>query len=192
GRLLPERGTGVEDVGDPVGELVVGRVVDVQGDGFDADGPDLVEVGGVAVARQPVDGVALRRELARDREADAPRGTGNEDPFSSEHGVMLSHAGGQRETAVVAIANDLQSHVDGDFCYLTTRWRVAGNPREIEIWFALDTETPTTLFLMAGGGDGSDWVRNLQAEPAVTVRVGDTTYAARARVVDPESDEDER
>jgi deazaflavin-dependent oxidoreductase (nitroreductase family) len=90
------------------------------------------------------------------------------------------------------IAARLAPHVDDDFCYLTTRGRVTGKPHEIEIWFALDTEQPTTLFLMAGGGDGSDWVRNLRVEPAVTVRVGDTTYAARARVVDPASDEDER
>ena len=90
------------------------------------------------------------------------------------------------------LAAQLAAHVDDDFCYLTTRGRVTGNPHEIEIWFALDTEAPTTLFLMAGGGDESDWVRNLRAEPAVTVRVGDTTYAARARVVDAASDEEER
>ena len=87
---------------------------------------------------------------------------------------------------------DLRDRADDDFCYLTTRGRVTERPHEIEIWFALDTESPTTLFLMAGGGDGSDWVRNLRAEPAVTVRVGDTTYGARARVIDPESEEDER
>ena len=89
-------------------------------------------------------------------------------------------------------ASELADHVDDDFCYLTTHGRVTGNPHEIEIWFALDTEQPTTLFLMAGGGEGSDWVRNLRAEPAVTVRVGDTTYAARARVIEAASDEDER
>jgi deazaflavin-dependent oxidoreductase (nitroreductase family) len=89
-------------------------------------------------------------------------------------------------------AAQLADHADDDFCYLTTRGRVTGKPHEIEIWFALDTVRPATLFLMAGGGDGSDWVRNLRVEPAVTVRVGGTTYAARARVVDPESEEDER
>jgi deazaflavin-dependent oxidoreductase (nitroreductase family) len=93
---------------------------------------------------------------------------------------------------VTDIAAQLADHVDDDFCHLTTRGRVTGRPHEIEIWFALDTELPMTLYLMAGGGDGSDWVRNLRAEPAVTVRVGDTTYEARARVVDPESEEDER
>lgn len=44
---------------------------------------------------------------------------------------------------------------------------------------------------MSGGGDTSDWVRNLCAEPAVTVRVRDVTYTARARVVD-DADEERR
>ena len=95
-------------------------------------------------------------------------------------------------TAPSSLASELAAHIDDDFCYLTTRGRVTGNPHEIEIWFALDTASATTLFLMAGGGDQSDWVRNLRAEPAVTVRVGDATYAARARVIEAESDEDER
>ena len=86
-----------------------------------------------------------------------------------------------------------RDNADDDFCYLTTRGRVTGSPHEIEIWFALDPEWGrTTLYLMSGGGDGSDWVRNLLVEPSVMVRVGDTTFSARARVVDPESEEDER
>jgi deazaflavin-dependent oxidoreductase (nitroreductase family) len=76
---------------------------------------------------------------------------------------------------------------DDDFCYLTTRGRVSGDPHEIEIWFAL---AGTTLYLMSGGGDRSDWVRNLQAEPKVTVRLRDTTYDATARVVEAGTDED--
>ena len=90
------------------------------------------------------------------------------------------------------LATRLAEHVDDDFCYLTTRGRVTGQPHEIEIWFSLDTDHSTTLFLMAGSGDGSDWVRNLRVEPAVTVRVGDTTYAARARVIESGSDEEAR
>lgn len=81
----------------------------------------------------------------------------------------------------------LAAHADDD-CYLTTRGRITGQPHEIEIWFALDG---TTLYLLAGAGTASDWVRNLQADSAVTVRLGDTTYAAHARVVDPNTDEDE-
>jgi deazaflavin-dependent oxidoreductase (nitroreductase family) len=76
---------------------------------------------------------------------------------------------------------------DDDFCYLTTRGRTSGTPHEIEIWFALDS---ATLYLLSGGGDGSDWVRNLRAEPAVTVRLRDTTYDAFARVVEAGTEED--
>jgi deazaflavin-dependent oxidoreductase (nitroreductase family) len=79
--------------------------------------------------------------------------------------------------------------VDDNFCYLTTRGRVTGRPHEIEIWYARDGDT---LYLLAGGGDRSDWVRNLRAEPAVTVRLGGVTSAARARVVEGETTEDGR
>ena len=75
---------------------------------------------------------------------------------------------------------------DDDYCYLTTRGRVTGNDHEIEIWYARDGDT---LYLLAGAGERSDWVRNLQAEPAVWVRVGDATYSATARVV-TDADED--
>ena len=84
--------------------------------------------------------------------------------------------------------DELSAATDDDFCYLTTRGRVSGRPHEIEIWFALDGRT---LYLLSGGGDASDWVRNLRAEPAVTVRLRDTTYAAAARVVEA-GDESER
>ncbi len=68
-----------------------------------------------------------------------------------------------------------------DYCYLTTRGRVTGAPHEIEIWFAVDG---TTLYVLAGAGTRSDWVRNLQSDPAVTVRLRDVTLDAAARVVD--------
>jgi deazaflavin-dependent oxidoreductase (nitroreductase family) len=84
--------------------------------------------------------------------------------------------------------DELTAATDDDFCYLTTRGRVSGRPHEIEIWFALDGRT---LYLLSGGGDRSDWVRNLRAEPTVTVRLRDTTYAATARVVEA-GDESER
>lgn len=84
--------------------------------------------------------------------------------------------------------DELLAATADDFCYLTTRGPVSGRPHEIEIWFALDGRT---LYLLSGGGDQSDWVRNLQAEPAVTVRLRDTTHAATARVVEA-GDESER
>jgi deazaflavin-dependent oxidoreductase (nitroreductase family) len=77
------------------------------------------------------------------------------------------------------------------FCYLTTTGRVSGRPHTIEIWFALHDRT---LYLLSGGGDRSDWVRNLLAQPEVIVRVGRRDaagLAGRARVLEPGTGEDE-
>lgn len=72
------------------------------------------------------------------------------------------------------------------FCYLTTTGRQTGRPHEIEIWFAVEGGS---LYLLSGGGERSDWVRNLLANPAVNVRVGAATATATARVVtDPDED----
>ncbi len=76
------------------------------------------------------------------------------------------------------------------YCYLTTTGRVSGKPHTIEIWFGHTPDRPDTIYLMSGGRDASDWVRNLRRNPAVTVRLGERTYEARARVVDPGTDED--
>jgi deazaflavin-dependent oxidoreductase (nitroreductase family) len=58
---------------------------------------------------------------------------------------------------------------------------VSRRPREIEIWF---TEHAGRFYLVAEHGENAQWVRNLRADPAVSVRVGDRRFAARARVVD--------
>ena len=75
---------------------------------------------------------------------------------------------------------------DEDFCYLTTRGRVSGRPHTIEIWFALDQRT---IYMLAGGRESSDWVKNLLRDPQVSVRIRDTVYDGQARVVErPEED----
>lgn len=56
---------------------------------------------------------------------------------------------------------------------------MSGEPREIEIWFALHH---STAYLMAGGGEKAHWVRNLRRSPSVSVRIGGTTFAATGRV----------
>jgi deazaflavin-dependent oxidoreductase (nitroreductase family) len=73
------------------------------------------------------------------------------------------------------------------FCYLTTTGRITGTPHRIEIWFAL---ADGIVYLLSGGRDESDWVRNLIAVPAVTLELGDEVRSTTARVVDPASPED--
>lgn len=75
---------------------------------------------------------------------------------------------------------------DLDYCYLTTKGRRTGSPHTIEIWFALHRGV---VYVLSGGGDGSDWVRNLQTHPTVGLRLGDRDMICRARVVaDPDED----
>ncbi|HEU5011529.1 MAG TPA: nitroreductase family deazaflavin-dependent oxidoreductase [Roseiflexaceae bacterium] len=81
---------------------------------------------------------------------------------------------------------DIQQYADDDFCYLTTTGRVTGRPHEIEIWFALHENT---LYMLAGGREKSDWVKNIQKNPQVRVRLGGETFEGRARIV-TDGDED--
>jgi deazaflavin-dependent oxidoreductase (nitroreductase family) len=73
-----------------------------------------------------------------------------------------------------------------DYCYLTTTGRKSGNPHEIEIWFGIQGNS---LYLLSGGGDDSDWVRNLRANPNVKVRIGKHTFTGIARIVSEDKEE---
>ena len=84
---------------------------------------------------------------------------------------------------------DLRALAEENFCYLTTQGRVTGRPHEIEIWFSHVPETPT-LYMLSGGGDRSDWVKNLRRNPEVTVRIAQGRFAGLAREArDAEEDE---
>jgi deazaflavin-dependent oxidoreductase (nitroreductase family) len=69
---------------------------------------------------------------------------------------------------------------DDDFCSLSTTGRTTGRVHTIEIWFAADGGT---IYLLSGGGERSDWVRNLVADPHVRVRIRDHEWPGSARVV---------
>lgn len=75
-----------------------------------------------------------------------------------------------------------------DYCYVTTTGRRSGRPHRIEIWYAADGNT---IYLLAGGGLKSDWVRNLSADPALLVELDGEIRNARGRLV-VDSDEAQR
>ncbi|NLG23241.1 MAG: nitroreductase family deazaflavin-dependent oxidoreductase [Actinomycetales bacterium] len=77
--------------------------------------------------------------------------------------------------------------LDAPFAYLTTTGRVSGRPHRIEIWFALDGQR---VFLMSGGRDRSDWVKNLMVTPEATVEIAGVRRSGRAVVVGTESPDD--
>ena len=68
---------------------------------------------------------------------------------------------------------------DEDFAYLTTTGRRSGRPHRIEIWFAL---REGRIYLLSGGGDRADWVRNIRKDGRVRIQVGSRSVAARARI----------
>ena len=76
------------------------------------------------------------------------------------------------------IASVLSQLADADYCYVITTGRVTGKPHEIEIWFGMDGDT---IYLLSGGGDKSDWVKNMRVQPKVTVRIAKRQFTGLAR-----------
>jgi deazaflavin-dependent oxidoreductase (nitroreductase family) len=73
---------------------------------------------------------------------------------------------------------DLQAFTGEDFCYLTTTGRVSGRAHTIEIWYALHGHT---VYMLSGGGDRADWVKNAAVTPQVTVKIRERVFAGTAR-----------
>ncbi len=72
-----------------------------------------------------------------------------------------------------------------EYLYLTTTGRRSGQPRMIEIWFA---EVEGRFYLIAEHGARAHWVRNIQADPRVKVRVGDRQFHGRGRTLEEMQD----
>ena len=81
----------------------------------------------------------------------------------------------------------MQAWAGVEFCYLTTTGRRSGRPHTVEMWFAL---SDGRVFMLSGGRDGSDWVRNIQSEPRVEIRIADERRAGLARVLVPDTADD--
>ncbi len=73
-----------------------------------------------------------------------------------------------------------------DFCYLTTTGRVSGRSHTIEIWFAIEGKI---LYMLAGGREKSDWVKNVLKNPAIQVRIVKSTFNGQARIIESEEED---
>ena len=83
--------------------------------------------------------------------------------------------------------DELLSHFKNEeYCYLTTKGRITGKPHKIEIWFGLKDNT---AYLLSGGMDRSDWVKNLRKNPSVTLKIAKKTFKATARIVEDKEEE---
>lgn len=70
------------------------------------------------------------------------------------------------------------------YIYVTTTGRKTGNPHQIEIWYVYHDGA---YYLVSEAGEGSHWVKNIRANPEVTLRLGTRDaepIPARGRPVD--------
>lgn len=71
------------------------------------------------------------------------------------------------------------------FLYLTTTGHKTGKPHEIEIWYV---EHQGRYYLVSEMRQRSHWVQNIQANPAIALRVGQRDAPlinGTGRVIDP-------
>ena len=71
--------------------------------------------------------------------------------------------------------SSLESHWN---CRLTTRGRRSGQAREATIWFALGSG----VVYLTGSASHPHWCRNLEANPEVSLRIGEMRLEGVARV----------
>ena len=83
--------------------------------------------------------------------------------------------------------SELEHLAQEDFCYLTTTGRISGRPHTIEIWFALHH---STLYILAGDRDKSDWVKNILKYPPVSIKLGTLLYSGLGRIISPTTEDD--
>jgi deazaflavin-dependent oxidoreductase (nitroreductase family) len=74
------------------------------------------------------------------------------------------------------------------FLYLTTIGRRTGVPREIEIWFV---EANGKFYVLAEHFQKAHWVKNIERNPRVVVRLSEQRFEATARALDQERDRDD-
>jgi deazaflavin-dependent oxidoreductase (nitroreductase family) len=71
---------------------------------------------------------------------------------------------------------------------LTTVGRKTGKLRTIEIWFVVYQRR---IYLLAEQGLKAQWVRNIQANPEVTMQIEQRRFQARGRILDDARDRQE-
>ena len=76
-----------------------------------------------------------------------------------------------------------------DFCYVTSTGRTTGRSHRIEIWFAPAPDADT-IYMLSGGRERADWVRNLVASPRCRVEIGDQHFVGYGRVIEQTAEDE--
>ena len=81
---------------------------------------------------------------------------------------------------VLALVADLAAIQDESTVRLVTIGRKSGAPRSVTIWFVADAGR---IYVQAGRDGSTDWFKNLQKTPSVTLEVGERRLKGQASVV---------
>lgn len=72
------------------------------------------------------------------------------------------------------------------YCLLTTRTRISDRSHTAELWFV---PAPGGVYLMSGSGGLTSWFLNLQTEEEGVLRIGGSSWLARAAFLAEEDEE---
>jgi deazaflavin-dependent oxidoreductase (nitroreductase family) len=75
-----------------------------------------------------------------------------------------------------------------DVCDMETVGRVSGRAHVVEMWFAAHPALDR-LYMLSGGRDDADWVRNIRHNGRVRVRIGQRWLAGTAQLIEGDADE---
>jgi deazaflavin-dependent oxidoreductase (nitroreductase family) len=70
-----------------------------------------------------------------------------------------------------------------DVCDMETVGRVSGRAHVVEMWFAAHPALDR-LYMLSGGRDDADWVRNIRHNGRVRVRIGRRWLAGTAQLIE--------
>ncbi|OGO58706.1 MAG: hypothetical protein A2Z32_13440 [Chloroflexi bacterium RBG_16_69_14] len=73
----------------------------------------------------------------------------------------------------------------GRFVRIEARGERTGLARRVTVGFVEDDEGPPGALLVAAGSSDTAWARNLVADPACRVRIGDRSFDAVAEPLEP-------
>lgn len=83
------------------------------------------------------------------------------------------------------MSEDFGQPRESQVVHLTTIGRTSGLLREIEIWFV---ESGGQLYVFSEFPHKTNWLKNLRRDPRVRIRMGEKSFEATARVLDPKAD----
>lgn len=82
---------------------------------------------------------------------------------------------------------ELERIAGDSFCHLKTTGQVAGQPHDVQIWFAVSGRT---IYLLSIYKDQAHWVKNVLKEPRVSVLVSKRRFTGSGRLLsDPDEEQ---